>query len=148
MKLKISVEQVTNGREYLGTIEGLSEDLNYKLKFGVPIDQLDDQKLPESKEESSIFAKKLFNFTVKKGEDSLEMSDELFAFMVQTAGHVTLTFYSDEQAKSYNNGSGIISDALNSKENSLMGAFGASVSIGMSISIDVPKEKLPTILQN
>jgi hypothetical protein len=148
MKLKISVEQVINGREYQGTIEGLSEDLNYKLKFGVPIDQLDDQKIPESKEEAGILAKKLFNFTVKKGEDSLEMSDELFAFMVQTAGHVTLIFYNDEQAKSYNNGSGVLSHALNSKENSLMGAFGASVSIGMSSSIDLPKEKLPTILQN
>ncbi len=148
MKLKISVEQVTNGREYKGIIEGLGEDLNYKLKFGVPIDQLDNQKVPESKEEASIFAKKLFNFTVKKGEDSLEMSDELFAFMVQTAGHLTLTFYSDEQAQSYNNGSGVLSEALNSKENSLMGAFGASVSIGMSRSIDLPKEKLPTILQN
>ena len=68
MNVKISITQITHGSKYEGTIEGLNNDIKYQLSFGVPIDQLDSQKMPEDKEELKAYAKKLWNFSVTKSD--------------------------------------------------------------------------------
>lgn len=146
MLVKVSVTQITHGSEYEGTIEGLGNDIKYQLSFGVPIDRLDSQKMPDDKSKVKALAKKMFGFTITKSDKQLEISDELFGFMVGTAGQLAISFYNNPQTEDYVHGSGILSDAIKNKDRSLLGAFGAKISIGMSNQFNIPDIAIPSVL--
>lgn len=146
MKVEFSVSQIIHGVEYEGTIEGLGADIKYKLSFGVPIDQLDSQTLPENEQERKSLVRKLFNFTVTKSGQCIDLSDELFGFMLEITGKLALEFYNNPQTQDYNNTNTMLGDAIKNKEHSLLGSSGVDVSIGLSVSYNIPKERIPTIL--
>lgn len=148
-KTNVSVTQVVHGKEYEGEIEGLSNEiLKYKLSFGIPIDELDDQVIPEEKQARMIFLKRLFNFTFMKGGKSLDISDELFIFLFGIIGELVISFYNNSQTEDLNDGDGILSNAIRNKDESLlMGMFGASVSIGALASYELSDEHIPNVLK-
>ncbi len=147
MDVKVSVTQITHGLEYEGTIEGLDGSIHYHLSFGVPIDKLDSQKMPEDQAGMRARAMELFNFTVTKDDLLLEITDELFGFMVSTAGQVSLSLYNNPQTQDYATSDGLLAGAIKNKQNSLLGSFGMSASIGMSTLFDVSNNSIPRILQ-
>ena len=148
MEIKVNVTQITHGKEYEGAMVGPSNEIiKCKLLFGVPIDQLDDQKMSDNKQKRMAFARRLFNFTIVKGTKSLDITDELFGFMVGTIGQKAIQFYNDPQTKRYNEEAGIISDAIRNENGNIMKMFGASVSIGFSLSYDIPEKHVPDILK-
>jgi hypothetical protein len=148
MKLSISVTQITDGTDYEGLIEGLSERINYHLSFGVPIKQLDSQVLPEDSKERMAVAKKLFNFSVTKADQALDVTDEMFVFMVSTAGQLAVSFYNNPQTRQYAESDDLLASAIRDKEKSLLGVLGMkSASIGMSTQINIPENSIPEVLR-
>lgn len=148
MKIKVSLQQITSGKEYTGKIEGIGEEIiEYNLSFGVPINQLDSQNFPKDEEEMFKFSKHLFGFTVNKSGKPIELSKELFGFMVGTAGKTAISFYNNPQTEDYNSGNNILSSAVRNDEKNILGLFGATVSIGMSASYNIPEEAIPDALR-
>lgn len=148
MKVVVNIQQITHGTEYQGTFEGFPNTIDYKLCFGVPINKLSSQQPPEEKEKCLPWTKNLFQFTVTKSNTDLEISDELFGFMMQTAGELAVRFYDNPQTQDYASDGGIVSDAIRNKESSLLGRLGANVSIGMSTTYEVEEKDLPKELLN
>jgi hypothetical protein len=103
--IKIVVTQIVNGLEYSAIITiAETTEFTCHLKFGVPIDELNDQEFPNDKEELMALSKRLFQFSMKKDESEIEISDEIFGFLVQVFGQIVLDFYNNEQIRDTNTG--------------------------------------------
>jgi hypothetical protein len=122
MEIKISINQIHPGTEYEGLIEGLEENVNYHLSFGIPIDGLKSEILPEEESAKIARAKELYNFSVTKSGNSIEITDELFKFLTGTAGiHVLKSYFSIKS--------------------------GSGASAGMSYKMNISTESVPKILR-
>lgn len=145
MKVGLSIQQVTNGLEYKGTFELEQKTFDYQLKFGVPINKLDNQSPPnDSEEEMDKFARKMFQFTVTENGIELEITKELFSFMLQLAGQQVILFYNNPQTQDSNEG--IIGSLVNHKSE-LSALLNVQASIGMSCSFTIADEHVPKILK-
>ena len=149
MHVTVRLEQITQGSEYKGTLEGIGvAPIEYNLCFGVPIDQLDFQKMPDDPEKAFLRAKELFNFKVTKQGNDIEITNEVFGFMMQAAAQVAISFYNNGQSQDYNSGGGLLSDAIEKKGSSFLGQLGMQVSIGMSCQFEVDEVHIPKLLMD
>lgn len=136
MKVSIEryVQQVHDGSHYKGHVKIAQTKLDYELRFAVPIPQLDVMELPEDKDK----IRRIFQLTVKKGDASIELTDEEYGFFFQMLVPFAAEFYKNPQTRDSNEG--IMGMTLRGQ--GPMAALGvtSSISITSSGSPDFPPE--------
>ena len=144
MKIKIEVTQIKNGLEYSAVIT-IDEIVSFKcnLVFGVPISQLDNQKQPKDKAHAMEFGRKLFQFTIKKDDEEIEITDEIFGFLIQVFGIRAINFYTSGQIQDNNNTPTF--GKLLDKDSALSKTTGMTASMSIQSSFTV--EDIPAVLK-
>lgn len=142
-KIEIEVTQIILGREYSAVIT-INDTVSFQgsLKLGVPIDEIDNQNFPNDETEIMEFSKNLFQFSIKKDETSIEITDEIFGFLIQVFGNTAIEFYNNKQARKTNKG---ISGQLLEKNSHLGRILGINMAISIKSSFHV--KDIPSILK-
>lgn len=136
MKVKVWVTQITEGLEYNGCIELNDIKFDYNVLFGVHIDKLDDQEDPDGIEELKAQTKKLFQFSLKRENEEIEIDDTLFGFLLGTVGVQVVEFYNNPQAQSSNQG--VIGELVRGTS-----PLPGQMTIGCNVTYDIPEEDIP-----
>jgi hypothetical protein len=121
------VEQVQDGTHYRGHVKFGDIQFEYELRLAVPIPKLDDMKEPPE-EVSAI--RRLFQITVKKGEESIELTDDEYSFFFHLLGEFVVNFYNDPQTR--DSQEGLMGQMVRGE--GLAAVFGSSAKIGITSS--------------
>ena len=112
VQVKIEVTQIKYGTDYKGRIEIGKSTITWEIKFLIPIPKLESA----FDVEPTPSLRDVFNVTMKKDDDTLELTDEEWKYFVSLlVGHV-LDFHNLDQTQDMNRNRGIISDALRERK--------------------------------
>jgi hypothetical protein len=100
VRLKIEIEQVTDGRKYKGRLEFEGRSLLYYIQFVVPIDELDS--IPKAKVDEAGAIRKLCPVEIKRGDGNLIQNNEAYGFLFNVVVVGALDFYNAPQTRSFN----------------------------------------------
>ena len=134
----LRVTQVKDGEEYKGklTIDNVAFD--YKLKFRVHINKLDD--IPQENR-TPEYGRTLFQFDVKDAKgNAVTLDDEMFGLFLATAGKYAIEFYNHPQTRDSNEG---LLGGLMRGEGPLAG-FGIRTEISMQTDLQI--DSRPTLV--
>ncbi|MFZ2072464.1 MAG: hypothetical protein WA101_01875 [Minisyncoccia bacterium] len=147
MKTKLEITQVVNGLEYEGTFSFNEKIFLFKLLFRFPIKKLDEQVVPEGRENATKFARELFQFSIKHSDNELPIDDQLFGFLLSIIGLRVIAFYNDPQTIDMNESSSICGELLDPTSNISSIMSNISMSIGCKMGIEIPDDQIPVSLQ-
>src|SRR5574343_303015 len=132
MKVPVKINQKVNGYQYNGTIQIGEQTFDWEIQFGAHLDKILAQEVkPESKEA----VRQLFDITLKVGDKKIDISDELFGFLMGTIVALALDFYQEPQTQDFNAGS----------IQYFVGKLGTgnTATCGMETAYDIPEDRLP-----
>lgn len=138
MKIKQSITQVQDGRHYRGTIEIVGKELEWEIKFAVPIPEL-DAETERKKELKYTEVRRLFQITIRRSGHKLDTrAKDTFAFLLQYIAMFAVAFYNEPYTRDSNEG----------RLQEYVSAVAGSVEFGMSREIDIPQEHIPASFLN
>lgn len=133
MKVPVTVNQKVNGYQYTGTIQIGERKYEWELHLGAHIDRILSQaEKPDSKEA----LRRLFNVTLKVGDKVVDITDELFGFLMRTVVILVLEFYQESQTRDFNEGPIAF----------FASQLGGVATCGMESAYDIPEDCLPKAL--
>lgn len=143
MKTKQYIEQIRDGTHYKGTVDFEGTVIEFEIKFGVPIAELEAETMRRKgrgEEVTDEVVRKLFQITIRKKGKKLDVrSKDTLGFLLNLIAMYAIEFYNAEQTRDSNEGPLQHYVSQYSK---------VKVTFGMSRELDIPKERIPVIFLN
>jgi len=133
MKVPVTITQKVDGLQYEGTIKIGEKKFDWEICLGAPIPKILSQEVSVGGKEA---LRQLFNVTVKIGDKEVDITDDLFVFLMGTVVSLTLDFYQEPQTRDFNE---TMPDMV--ARYSLTPA-----SCGMEMSYNIPEDRIPKAL--
>ena len=133
INVKADVTQVRDGSEYKGNISFDEHSFQYQLRFGVPINRLDElaERSPDE-----LMSQIYLDVTDAEGR-AVPLDDKAKGLFMATAGRLAIEFYNNPQTRDSNEGF-LGMSARGEGPFASMG-MGISASFGMSTEYKLPK---------
>ncbi len=95
------VEQVKDGTDYKGFLKLAGVQLDFELKFGVPINKLDDTEVKINSLDDMM---RVFQISITKDGEKVEIDDDEYSLFFSLLVEHTINFYNLPQTRDTNEG--------------------------------------------
>ncbi len=134
MKVPVTLRQKVDGVDYEGTLQIGEKKFNWDVHLGAPMEKILSQEVEINGPDD---VRKIFAIRLKAGDTAVELSNDLFVFLMTTAIQLTLDFYQMPQTRDANAGS----------IQFYASQLGGKATFGIEASYDIPEERIPAELK-
>lgn len=107
MKIKMSVQQVIDGKEYTGSISDGRQEMSYNLRFTVPIPDLEkdaEKRQASGKKMPRKEIRSMFPLAITRSGTNLKINEEQYGLLFSLLAPFVLDFYNNPQTRDNNEG--------------------------------------------
>lgn len=146
MKIKMSVQQVIDGKEYTGSISDGNQKINYNLRFIVPIPDLEkdaEKRQVSRKEMSRKEIQAMFPLAISRSGAIMKINEEQYGLLFSLLAPLVLDFYNNPQTRDSNEG--LLGNLVREGGGGFVPKGFAKVTIGMESSVELQEPHLKVI---
>lgn len=146
MKIKMSVQQVIDGKEYTGSISDGTQEMNYNLRFTVAIPNLEeDAKKREAsgKKMPREEIRSMFPLAITRSGTALKINEEQYGLLFSLLAPFVLDFHNNPQTRDSNEG--LMGNLVRGEGGGFLPKGFAKAIIGMESSVELQEPHLKVI---